>query len=111
MRYDVLNCFQLFHLLCNFWRPFPTSVCLPVEIGKQKEVKAAVAQNDPTVNLNVFSLYSLACNKLLKSHLGIVAVYEERLDGVQYEDEELEHLQLGEDVFPAKVGLESRTQC
>ena len=70
MRYDVLNCFQLFHLLCNFWRPFPTSVCLPVEIGKQKEVKAAVAQNDPTVNLNVFSLYSLACNKLLSLTLG-----------------------------------------
>ena len=70
-----------------------------------------MAQNDPTVNLNVFSLYSLAYNKLIKCHLGIVAVYEERLDGVKYEDEELEHLELGEDVFPAQVRLESRTQC
>ena len=49
---------QSFHLLGKFRRPFPTSVCLPVKIGKEEEVKAAVAQNDPTVNLNVISLYS-----------------------------------------------------
>ena len=44
------------------------------------------------------------------SHLGIVTLYEERLDGVQDEDDELDHLELGEDVFPGEVGLESWAQ-
>ena len=30
---------------------------------------------------------------------------------MKYEDEELEHLELGEEVFPGQVGLQSRTQC
>ena len=57
-------------------------------------------------------MYSLSifCLLLINSHLGIVAVYEERLDGVKDEDEELNHLELGQDVFPAQVWLGSRTQ-
>ena len=39
-------------------------------------------------------------------HLGIVTLYEERLDGVKDEDEELDHLELGKEVFPGSVWLE-----
>ena len=35
---------------------------------------------------------------------------EQRLDGVKYEDEELDHLQLSEEVLPAQVRLEGGAQ-
>ena len=41
-------------------------------------------------------------------YLGIVAVYEQRLDGVHYEDQELDHLQLGDVSLPPEVGLYGR---
>ena len=44
------------------------------------------------------------------SHLGIAAFYEQRLQRMNDEDDELDHLELGEVALPPEVGLDPGTQ-
>ena len=44
------------------------------------------------------------------SHLGIAAFYEQRLQRVNDEDNELDHLQLGEVALPPEVRLDPGAQ-
>ena len=48
--------------------------------------------------------------ELSASHLGIAAFYEQRLERVNDEDDELDHLQLGEVALPPEVGLDPGPQ-
>lgn len=66
-----------------------------------------MSKYDPAVNLNETVLvYRYRPRVLNITCLGIVAFYKERLDSVNDEHQELEHLQLGQVSLPPEEGLD-----
>ena len=90
VNYQIL--LQFVFLGLRFCHSAGVEIGLDVEVGKQEQIQNPMRQDCPA------------------THLGIVALYEQRLHRVDDEDDELHHLQLGNVALPPEVRLDPRPQ-